>query len=282
VGCWLAALGDNAEAVVLEVSEAVGAALDELHFSVEALGDAVVFGEAPHGGQGFAPRVEGSGQRDQRLEAAVAQFFDGAEEFCRQRSALGLGAVFGVKQPPNIMHFFVQRAQSRAAPEEGAQALALGGSEVFRALAPECQEAAVVLCLRGDLADEFQEVRDDGAHGVEAVGNDLGLGEAAGDEVAVGAGKVDTDDADLVPAAEAVEVGAQLGQAAAGDDVEDTVVFEVGESGGKAQAAVERVLVDAEHGRAVQAQALGGFAPGELGVDARDGCRAELAHSGHR
>ncbi len=31
----------------MKVSEAVSAPLDELHFSMEALGDAVVFGEAP-------------------------------------------------------------------------------------------------------------------------------------------------------------------------------------------------------------------------------------------
>ena len=36
------ALCDHAQAVVLEVPEAVGAALDELHLAVEALGDAVV------------------------------------------------------------------------------------------------------------------------------------------------------------------------------------------------------------------------------------------------
>jgi hypothetical protein len=38
-------VGDDAQAVVLEVSEAIGAALDEFHLSVEALGDAVFFDE---------------------------------------------------------------------------------------------------------------------------------------------------------------------------------------------------------------------------------------------
>ena len=54
---WLTALGDDAQAVVVEVSEAVGAALDEFHLSVEALGDAIVAGEAPHGDQGLSPAV---------------------------------------------------------------------------------------------------------------------------------------------------------------------------------------------------------------------------------
>ena len=51
----LAALSDNAEAVILEVSKAVSAALDELHFAMEAFGDAVVSGEAPHAGDLLSP-----------------------------------------------------------------------------------------------------------------------------------------------------------------------------------------------------------------------------------
>ena len=54
-----AALGDDAEAIVLEVSEAIGASLDELHLSVEALGDAVGFGKSPHGGDLGQPGLEG-------------------------------------------------------------------------------------------------------------------------------------------------------------------------------------------------------------------------------
>jgi hypothetical protein len=42
----------------LKVSEAVIAPLDELHFSMEALGDAVVFGEAPHGGDFTPPTLK--------------------------------------------------------------------------------------------------------------------------------------------------------------------------------------------------------------------------------
>ena len=46
----LAALGDDAETVVVKVSEAVGTALNEFHFSVEALCDGVVFSKSPHTG----------------------------------------------------------------------------------------------------------------------------------------------------------------------------------------------------------------------------------------
>jgi len=62
-------LGDDTEAVILEVSKAVSAALDELHFAVEAFCDAVVFGEAPHAGDLLVPGGEGLSQRDQRREA---------------------------------------------------------------------------------------------------------------------------------------------------------------------------------------------------------------------
>ncbi len=44
-----AALGDDAETIIFEISEALSASLDELHLSVKALGDSVGFGKSPHG-----------------------------------------------------------------------------------------------------------------------------------------------------------------------------------------------------------------------------------------
>ena len=41
-------MGDDTEAVILEVPKAISTALDELPLAVEALGDAVVLCEAPH------------------------------------------------------------------------------------------------------------------------------------------------------------------------------------------------------------------------------------------
>ena len=52
-------MSNDSEAVIFKVSEAVSAALDEFHLSVEAFGNAVVFGEAPHTGDGFGPGFEG-------------------------------------------------------------------------------------------------------------------------------------------------------------------------------------------------------------------------------
>jgi len=65
----------------LEVSKAVSAALDELHFAVEALGDAVVFGEAPHAGDLLAPGGESLSQGEQWREAGGFEVIDGMEEF---------------------------------------------------------------------------------------------------------------------------------------------------------------------------------------------------------
>jgi len=77
----LAALGDDAEAVILEVSKAVSAALDELHFAMEALGNAVVLGEAPHASDLFTPGGEGLGKSEELREAGGLELVDGVEEF---------------------------------------------------------------------------------------------------------------------------------------------------------------------------------------------------------
>ena len=45
----LSASSDDSQALVFKVSEAVGAPLNELHLSMEAFSDAIVFGEPPHG-----------------------------------------------------------------------------------------------------------------------------------------------------------------------------------------------------------------------------------------
>lgn len=73
-------MSDDAEAVVIEVSKAVGTALDELHFAMEALGDAVVFSEAPHTGDLGSPGGKGLGQGHQWREAGGLEIIDGLEE----------------------------------------------------------------------------------------------------------------------------------------------------------------------------------------------------------
>lgn len=51
----LAALGDDLQAIVFEVSEAINATLDQFHFPVKALGDPAVAGGPPHAGDQLDP-----------------------------------------------------------------------------------------------------------------------------------------------------------------------------------------------------------------------------------
>ena len=78
---FLAALSDDTEAVILEVSKAVSTALDEFHFSMEAFSDAVVFGKAPHACDLLLPGGEGLGQGEQWREAGGFELLNGREEF---------------------------------------------------------------------------------------------------------------------------------------------------------------------------------------------------------
>ena len=61
------------EPVVGEGAEAICAPLDEFHFAMEALGDAVVTGEAPHADDLLGPVGEGLGEGESGLEAALTQ-----------------------------------------------------------------------------------------------------------------------------------------------------------------------------------------------------------------
>ena len=84
----LSALSDDAQAVVVKVFEAVGAALDEFHFSMEALCDAVVFGEAPHSSDFVLPVGEGFGECGKRGEATGGELSSELDESRSESSAL--------------------------------------------------------------------------------------------------------------------------------------------------------------------------------------------------
>ena len=127
----------------------------------------------------------------------------------------------------------------------------------------------MVLDLRGDPACQFHEVVDNETDDMEAIGDDDGVGEGAGDEAPVRTGEIDTDHPHLLAALETCQIRTQIPFAATGHDVEDAVVFEVGEGGRKAQPLVEGVLINAKDGRALETEAFGGLAPGELVIDGR-------------
>ena len=81
-------MSDDTQAVVVKVFEAESAALDEFHFSMEALGDAVVFGEAPHSSDFILPVGQGFGKREQRGEAAGSKLGGELYELRSKPSAL--------------------------------------------------------------------------------------------------------------------------------------------------------------------------------------------------
>ena len=125
------------------------------------------------------------------------------------------------------------------------------------------------------MAGKPQQMQPDDADGVEAIDDDYRPWEPAMDHRSVGGGHVDADDTDPVTAAQGAQVTRQLRLAAAGAEIEDSVVLQIAEGGGEALAAVQRVLVDAQDKGAVQAAALRRLALGELGVDPAHRGRAQ-------
>ena len=65
---------------------------------MEALGDGVVPGKAPHTADLLGPFGQGFGERGSGLEAAVTQGFDEAEELHGVVAALGRGLVFQAQE----------------------------------------------------------------------------------------------------------------------------------------------------------------------------------------
>lgn len=125
----LAALGDDAESVVFEVFKSVGAALDELHFAVEAFGDPVVLGEAPHAGDGFHPVPEGLGEGFKRFEGAVFEFVNVSEELLDERGTLFLGFVLLVHELTDLVKILVEGFENGVLFEEFLKPLLLPGTE---------------------------------------------------------------------------------------------------------------------------------------------------------
>jgi len=98
-------LSDDAQAVIVEVSKAVSAALNELHLSVEALGDAVIFCKAPHGDESVSPRVERFGQADEGFERAEPEFINQGNEVADMAATGPGGLVFEAEQLQDFQHF---------------------------------------------------------------------------------------------------------------------------------------------------------------------------------
>jgi len=82
---------------------------------VEAFGDAVIAGKAPHSGDFFLPGIESIAQLNQRSESCLLQFADGAEQAGEQLAALFANIRLGVECTPAVIVPFMAVFQASAA-----------------------------------------------------------------------------------------------------------------------------------------------------------------------
>jgi len=127
---FLTALRDDSQAVVFEVLEAVSTALDELHLSMEALGDAVGFGEAPHADDGFVPVGERLGEGDEGGKAAGFEGFNEVEQLRDQLAGLAGVDVFGSHELVGFLHLFVEGFEGWMISEEALESGLLAWEEL--------------------------------------------------------------------------------------------------------------------------------------------------------
>jgi hypothetical protein len=86
----------------LEVAKTESLPVEEFHFSVEALGDSVVAGEPPHGGDLLRPGSQGLAELNELCESGLTQFIDGAEQPRHQDLTLLAGTVLFQQQVPGL------------------------------------------------------------------------------------------------------------------------------------------------------------------------------------
>ena len=77
----MAALDENAQAVVLEVAKAVCTALDKLHLAVKAFCYPIVARETPHADDGRKPCAQCAPQCTPGLMSRVGKLIDHFSEF---------------------------------------------------------------------------------------------------------------------------------------------------------------------------------------------------------
>ncbi len=118
-------MSDDTQAVVIEVSEAVSAALDEFHFSMEAFGNAIVFGKSPHTGNFLPPTIQSFGQCDQRSKMAMGELGDEVNEVPGKWSAMNCLLMFFTHEIANALKLIVNGSECRMVQEELIEAGAL-------------------------------------------------------------------------------------------------------------------------------------------------------------
>jgi len=106
---WLTASSDHSQAVVLKVSEAIGAPLNQLHFPMEAFGNAIVFGEAPHYRNSAPPADEVFSQSLHGIKLLGLALPDDAQESGNELFGAPHRSVIFVKKAPKCIHLRVQK-----------------------------------------------------------------------------------------------------------------------------------------------------------------------------
>ena len=129
---FLTALRDDSQAVVVDVFEAVGASLDEFHLSVEAFGDAVGFGEAPHADDGLVPVGEWLRESDEGSKAARLESVDEVEQLRDQLASLAGIDVFVSHELGSALHLIVDGFEGWVLCEEALECELLAGEEFVR------------------------------------------------------------------------------------------------------------------------------------------------------
>ena len=122
-------MGDDAQAVIFERTESVCSALYQFHFSVEALRDAVVAGEAPHASDLLGPIAEGLCQGVSVLEGGIPELADDRKQLPDVTADTALGLVFVAKEGRQALLHLVDRNQSWVRLQELLQAPPLLGIE---------------------------------------------------------------------------------------------------------------------------------------------------------
>jgi len=110
---------------------------------VESFSDSVVAGEAPHGDDLLRPRRQSLPQLDQRSQAGLAQFIDGAQQARDQHLTLFTRAMFLQKQIAQTLFEAVDHFQRRTLCQIGSQLLGLSRLQIVAMPAHERQQATV-------------------------------------------------------------------------------------------------------------------------------------------
>ncbi len=146
------------------------------------------------------------------------------------------------------------------------------GNVLFLTALRDDSQAVVfeVLIVWGDLAREGHDVLLDYPDEVEAISDDLGVGEVLADQSAVEGTRIHADDADVFLSLESREESVQVLWGAAFHDIEDPVDPEVAEGSGELGSSPMRgsfwmdgVFIDAEDRREA---AVGTFSGYDFGV----------------